>query len=292
MMFAVQNNQSSLTSHATSLAEKNEVKKLVGVLWYEMLSSLDQTAMDKNSLGTGGSNFQSMFLWNIAENDFGSYDNKLINSAQKQVGGLSNQLPLKSEQMLNSKNSNAVKGLDSSVFEENLIPEESSSSPDYASTKQAENFVKSIWPYITTAAKTLGVPSVALLAQTVLETGWGASRPGNNLFGIKAADGQAGSVHQTHEVIDGVLTSTTANFRDYSGYSSSISDYVSLIQNLYPQAMNKDSISGFADALQAGGYATDQSYAEKIEQIAQSPLMEQILQNVSVINSARAGVVP
>lgn len=292
MMLAVQNNQPSASSNTASLAEKNEVKKLVGVLWYEMLSSLDQTAMDENTLGTGGSNFQSMFLWNIAENNFGRYDNQLINAAQKQVGGLSNQLPVKPEQMLNSENSNAVKKLNSSTFEENIMPADSSPLPDYDLTKQAESFVKSIWPYITTAAKTLGVPSVAILAQTVLETGWGASKPGNNLFGIKAVDGQAGSVHATHEVIDGVLTPTTANFRDYSGYSSSISDYVSLIQNLYPQAMNNDSISGFAEALQAGGYATDQSYAEKIEQIAKSPLMEQILQDVSLTNSTSAGVVP
>lgn len=292
MMLSIQSNQASENSHASYPAEKAEVKKLVGVLWYEMLSSLNESGMDSNALGAGGGNFQSMFLWNIAENDFGHYDDRLINAALKQVGGNSNQSQINSTQKTNSENTAATVKLGTPVFEENLIPTDSDSFSDYGLTEQATSFVKSIWPYVKAAAKTLGVPSVAVLAQTILETGWGAAKPGNNLFGIKAVDGQPGSVHETHEVVDGILTSKTASFRDYSGYSSSISDYVSLIQSLYPQAMNQNSVSGFAQALQAGGYATDQSYAEKIEQIAQSPLMGQILEQVRVTGSDNAGVMP
>lgn len=291
-MLSVQSKQISETSHASYSAEKAEVKKLVGVLWYEMLSSLNETGMDSNTLGAGGSNFQSMFLWNIAENDFGHYDNTLIESALKQVGGITNQKQINSTEKVSPENIQPIVKLETPIFEENLIPTDGQFFSGSGLTEQAESFVKSIWPYVKSAAKTLGVPSVAVLAQTVLETGWGAAKPGNNLFGIKSVDGQPGSVHETHEVIDGILTPKTAIFRDYSGYSSSISDYVSLIQSLYPQAMGQNSVSGFAQALQAGGYATDHSYAEKIEQIAQSPLMEQILSQIRVADSGYSGVTP
>ncbi len=51
---------------------------------------------------------------------------------------------------------------------------------------QATNFARAVWPQITAGGAALGVPAVAVLAQSALETGWGASAPGNNLFGIKA----------------------------------------------------------------------------------------------------------
>jgi flagellar protein FlgJ len=44
-------------------------------------------------------------------------------------------------------------------------------------------------------------------------------------------------------------------------------------------------VSGFANALQADGFATDDSYATKIIEIAQSPTMAQVLQSVSAPNS-------
>lgn len=291
-MLSIQSKQTSENLHPVHPAETAEVKKLVGVLWYEMLSSLNQSGLDNNALGAGGNNFQSMFLWNIAENDFGHFDDKLVDSTLRQVGGASAQSQINSKPEIDSQNTLPMLKLQSPIFEENLVSTDNDSTLDYGQVEGAENFVKSIWPYIKTAAKTLGVPTIAVLAQTILETGWGTAKPGNNLFGIKAADGQPGSLHETHEVIDGILTSKVASFKDYSAYSSSVSDYVSLIQSLYPQAMNQSSVSGFAQALQAGGYATDQGYAEKIEQISQSPLMEQILEEVRVTGSGNAGVTP
>lgn len=281
---------SSAGQHATA---KGEIEHLVGVLWYEMLSSLDQAGVNDQSLGTGGSNFQSMFLWNVAENDFGKYDGNLISAALHQVGGESGQGPASLPSQSTIAGLMASQGVEASpIAEESLPPPDTGSfvSPDLV--VQATNFVKSIWPQITAAAKLLGVPAVAVLAQTALETGWGVATPGHNLFGIKAVDGQAGSMRQTHEVVDGVLTPQTASFRNYSSSGASISDYVSLIRTLYPDAINQNSISGFAQALQAGGYATDQNYAGKIEQIAQSPLMLQALQAVGAAQPSTTGAVP
>lgn len=291
MSIQIQSQSLSAPSTSTHPTKKGEVEHLIGVLWYEMLSSLNQTGMDENTLGTGGSNYQSMFLWNVAENDFGKYDSKLINDALHQVGGQAGQTASsRSVSDAVSEASNVVQ--ETPIFEEALAAPgtDALASPDL--TAQATTFAKSIWPQITQAARALGVPAVAVLAQTALETGWGAAMPGHNLFGIKAADGQSGSMRQTHEVIDGVLTPQTASFRDYSNSSASISDYVSLIQTLYPDALGQNSVSGFAQALQAGGYATDQNYAGKIEQIAQSPLMSQVLQAVGAAQSVNTGVMP
>ena len=147
--------------------------------------------------------------------------------------------------------------------------------------QQAEKFGKSIWPQITLAAQFLGVPAVALLAQTALETGWGNAVPGHNLFGIKAVDGQSGTMRATHEMIDGVLMPQTASFRDYPNIAASVADYVQQIQAGFPAATGRKSVQGFARALQQGGYATDVNYAEKIIHISQSPMMARVLQAIS-----------
>lgn len=293
MSIQIQRQAPSVPSSSTRPTAKSEAQHLVGLLWYEMLSDLNQTGMDEKTLGTGGSNFQSMFLWNVAENDFAKYDTKLIDAAAHQVGGQPDQSVPAQPAVSTASGLLASKGVEETpVFEENLTAPgvDSLASPDL--TVQAANFAKSVWPQITAAAKALGVPAVAVLAQTALETGWGAATPGHNLFGIKAADGQDGSMRQTHEVVDGILTPQTASFRDYNNSSASISDYVSLIQTLYPEALDQNSVSGFAQALQAGGYATDQNYAGKIEQIAQSPLMFQVLQAVGAAQSVSTGVMP
>ena len=44
--------------------------------------------------------------------------------------------------------------------------------------------------------------------------------------------------------------------------------------------MGQSTVAGFAGALQQSGYATDTNYAAKIVNIAQSPLMAQVLQAV------------
>lgn len=293
MAISIQARQLANSTTTTRPTAETEMKRLFGVLWYNMLTDLNKTGMDENSLGVGGSNFQSMFLWNISQNDFSQYDGKLIDAAVHQVGGKSAETTAPEPVSSMVANLIASKGVqDSPIFSEALpAPNENSlSSP--ALITQATDFVKSIWPQITAAAKVLGVPAVAVLAQTALETGWGTAMPGHNLFGIKAVDGESGSMQPTHEVIDGVLTPQIASFRNYSNSADSISDYVSLIQTLYPDAVNQGSVAGFAHALQAGGYATDQNYAGKIEQIAQSPLMFQVLQSVDNGKLAGKGAVP
>jgi peptidoglycan hydrolase FlgJ len=144
----------------------------------------------------------------------------------------------------------------------------------------ATDLTRSIWPAIRVAAATLGVPPVGLLAQAALETGWGSAVPGNNLFGIKAQAGEASTIRPTHEMSNGVLVPETAAFRDYASPLACVADYVRLIQSNFQKAIGQDSVESFANALQAGGFATDSNYASKIIMISQSPMMGQMLQAV------------
>ncbi len=262
------------------------VQHLAGMLWDEMLTELNQTGFSADTLGTGGDSFQSMFMWNIAQNDMGKYDGALTAAALGQLGG--------------HATSNAAAGPDlaagapaalpttfatiaaagGSITATPLGPPEASAPavPGGSLLAQAKNFARGIWPAITSAAQKLNVPPVALLAQSALETGWGTAAPGNNLFGIKAADGQSGTTRPTHELVDGTLTAQTASFRDYPSPAASIADYVQQITSGFQNVVGQSTVGGFAQALQSGGYATDAGYAAKIISISQSPMMAQVLQ--------------
>ncbi len=269
------------------------VKHVAGLLWYEMLSELNKTGLDAKSLGTGGDDFQGMFLWNVAQNDFGKYDSALANAMLRQVGGTADIAPAEMQA--------AVPGFPAPVMQAaqpegmtaaaalSTAPETTQPAADVVT--QAKNFAKAIWPQISAAAQALGVPPVAVLAQTALETGWGAATPGNNLFGIKAVDGESSTTQPTHEVVDGVLTSQTAAFRDYANTAASVSDYVGQIQSGFQNVVGQSTVGGFARALQQAGYATDTNYAAKIISISRSPLMSQVLQAIGG-NAQGAGQAP
>ncbi|HTX79007.1 MAG TPA: glucosaminidase domain-containing protein [Longilinea sp.] len=256
------------------------VEHMTGMLWYEMLSAMNENGMDANALGAGGGDFQSMFLWNMAQNNFGKYNSALLAATMRQVGGNSTQAP----DTASSTSSPLAQLLPANTGTEIQSPAVAtpagSAQPAGDIISQAKTFAQSIWPQITKAAQALGVPPVAVLAQTALETGWGTSAAGNNLFGVKATGNEDSSVRGTHEMVDGVLTPQTASFRNYDNVADSVSDYVGLIQAGFGAAAGQKTVAGFAQALQDGGYATDTSYAAKIVGISQSPLMAQVLQAI------------
>ncbi len=264
------------------------VQHMAGMLWYEMLSAMNENGMSPEALGAGGSDFQSMFLWNLSQNDFSKYDSALLAATTRQIGGATSAAPATiaaaAPPPLATPLSNNV-STSAAIQTEALVAVPEAAPPASDLTTQAKNFAKSVWPQITQAAQALGVPPIAVLAQTALETGWGASSPGNNIFGVKASGGESGTTRATHEVIDGVLTPQTASFRNYPDLADSISDYVGLIQSGFSTAMGQNTVAGFAQALQSGGYATDTNYASKIVNIAQSPLMAQVLQAIGGTSS-------
>jgi flagellar protein FlgJ len=269
------------------------VKHVAGMLWYEMLSELDATGGDSSALGPGAADFQSLFNWNIAQGDFAKYDSKLTDAATAQLSHQAN-APDSLSGILGTPVPSMLGALTSLPVPADLTDSAAiasrSAAPDLAATSgagaagpllpRAQAYAEKLWPQITAAAQKLGVPPVAILAQSALETGWGAAAGGNNLFGIKAAPGQPATTRPTHELVDGVLTAQSAAFRDYQTPAASVADYVNLIQSAYQPALGQNSVAGFANTLQSGGYATDQNYAAKILAISQSPLMRQVLQTL------------
>ena len=86
-------------------------------------------------------------------------------------------------------------------------------------------FLMRIAPKAIMVAQELGIDPRIVAAQAALETGWGKSVKGNNLFGIKSHCKTDGLMVQTHEVLGGKRQKITDSFRQYESFDDSIEDY-------------------------------------------------------------------
>jgi flagellar protein FlgJ len=165
-----------------------------------------------------------------------------------------------------------------------------------------EEFVRKVLPHAQAAAAALGVPAEAIVAQAALETGWGRSVPasggaGHNLFGIKAgADwGGARLTRTTYEVDGGRAVRTADAFKGYESVAHGFEDYVSLLRNSPRygalRAAGADPVR-FAQALQAGGYATDPHYAQKLTRIMNGSTLRDALAAVTGGGASLAAAAP
>jgi flagellar protein FlgJ len=273
----------ALNAAAAQAARPNAgavIRKMEGILWYNMLSEMNKSGLDSTALGAGSDAYQSLFTWDIAQNDFGKYDDGLVSATLRQIGGRSTVPPALAPAELSAAETDATATSTVGASTGAAGSDTGGAVGDAVLLAHATDLSRAIWPAIRMAASILGVPPVGLLAQAALETGWGSAMPGNNLFGIKAAAGQASTARATHEMIDGALVPETADFRDYGSPSACVTDYIRLIQSNFQNVIGQGSVAGFAHALQAGGFATDGNYASKIIMISQSPMMEQMLQAV------------
>jgi flagellar protein FlgJ len=146
--------------------------------------------------------------------------------------------------------------------------------------RNADEFVRTIRPAATAAARELGVDPDTVIAHAALETGWGRSvptdangQPGFNLFGIKAGGRWQGAVNasRTHEFAGGRMQEVSAQFRAYASPEQSIRDYVDLLKGSprYAGALGTGSdAEAFARGLVRGGYATDPDYVQKLSAVA------------------------
>jgi flagellar protein FlgJ len=145
-------------------------------------------------------------------------------------------------------------------------------------------FVQQHHQAAATVARESGIPAGYMIGQAGHETGWGKSEirmrdgtPSHNLFGIKATSNWKGKVAEvtTTEYIGGVARKVTAKFRAYDSYEEAFKDHARLLSQSprYSQAMAQtDSVRGYAQGLQRGGYATDPAYADKLTQVINTAL--------------------
>lgn len=106
----------------------------------------------------------------------------------------------------------------------------------------------------------------ALVAQDGLESAWGTKPSGKfNFGGIKGK----GSVKRTREVINGKHVYINDSFRDFDSLEDYAKYKISLLNNNRYKAFTGD-ISGFADRVFRGGYATDPKYADTLKRVIAS----------------------
>jgi flagellar protein FlgJ len=157
---------------------------------------------------------------------------------------------------------------------------------DFSSPK---DFVNSVWPQATEAARQTGIPAHFMLGHAALESGWGQRQirnadgsPSYNLFGIKAGSSWKGAVVEapTTEYVNGVAQKVTAKFRAYGSYTEAFRDYADTLRSnarydgLFTDGLNA---KGFAQGLQQAGYATDPMYASKLTRVLNGTTLRQAL---------------
>lgn len=137
-------------------------------------------------------------------------------------------------------------------------------------------FLMRIAPRAIMVAQELGIDPRIVAAQAALETGWGKSVKGNNLFGIKSHGKTDGLMVQTHEVLGGKRQKITDSFRQYESFDDSIEEYGLFLREnkRYQPLLEAETLEEQITALGRSGYATDPEYAKKIADIAKSKRLE------------------
>lgn len=267
-------NRGKESSASRRLQIQQAVQQFEGILWDQLAQAMTAVRLGPSNLGYAGRAYQRMLWRKVSSHDFNGSDQALTRSTLAQL------LPQQaSPAAAHALRSTAIDRAHTAHRATNHI--------------NPEQWVREIWHAITAGAKALKVPAKALLAQAALETGWGQRAQGNNLFGIKAHGGGASFKALTHEFTNGVYRPVEASFEGYRSVVHAVDDLVSVVKNAHPGAVGQSTVSGFAQALQRSGYATDPRYAAKIEAIAQSSRMQQVLgavkKSASAANEAHIG---
>ena len=112
----------------------------------------------------------------------------------------------------------------------------------------------------------LGVPASITIAQAILESDWGRSAPGHNLFGLKGEGPEGSTFRKVVEYKGGHRSVRRANFRAYPDVAGSLLDHAKILARSRHYARARavaESPAAYAAALQ-GTYATDPRYAGKL----------------------------
>ena len=154
-----------------------------------------------------------------------------------------------------------------------------------------KQFVNNYLPFAKQTEQKTGVNALFTLAQAALETGWGASVPGNMFFGVKAGSNVPEDNRQlvrTKEILSNnktwfpeVISITPLAggkylyvvkdwFRKYDTPEESFTDHANFfLQNKrYTKALEvKNDPYMFADEVAKAGYATAPDYAESLKAV-------------------------
>ncbi|WP_105956346.1 glycoside hydrolase family 73 protein [Apilactobacillus quenuiae] len=143
--------------------------------------------------------------------------------------------------------------------------------------KKHRNFINKLLPSVTYAQRKYNILASISLSQAILESNWGISKLStnyNNLFGVKAYNGQPHVKLSTDEFVNGKFINVKGYFRVYKNWDDSVQSHAKLLFNgtswnryQYQDVINSDNYVEAAHNLQIDGYATDPKYTNKIIEI-------------------------
>jgi len=152
-------------------------------------------------------------------------------------------------------------------------------------------FVNSITQSANRVAPAYGLYTSVMLAQAILETGYGTSflaRNANNFFGMKFKDGEDEGKydyvwHVSNEVVNGITIPVNSKFRVYQSTDESFIDNAVKLKYGVPwdpvryRGTWKVNTRSYRDATQAltGTYATDPNYGTKLNNIIERWRLDQ-----------------
>ncbi|WP_305067551.1 LysM peptidoglycan-binding domain-containing protein [Marinilactibacillus sp. Marseille-P9653] len=154
------------------------------------------------------------------------------------------------------------------------------STGNLSQAKTTSEFINQIAGHAQRIAKENGIYASIMIAQASLESGYGkstlSSPPNHNLFGIKGSyNGQSVAMRTKEYYSSTGWITITDNFKKYPSYAESLEDNARLIRN--GTGWNSEFYSGAwiertnsykdASAWLQGRYATDPSYANKLNNI-------------------------
>ena len=273
-------------------------QQLEAVFFNLVVKEMEKSGLQGANLGTGSDIYNGIAQRALSQQLFGGLSGSLTQSIVKQLSA--NAAGQQTAAGTTSQQPNldaATKGISLSggklapmlLSFANIAAETAAAIPSAVAgsisgptVTQATAFARSIWPTLQQNAAQLNVSPVALLSQAALESGWGSSAPGNNIFGVKAVAGQASTQQSTLEFINGQMQRMNANFAAYSSTDDAVAHYTHLIRNNYPDAVGAPDVSSYATALANGGYATDRGYVQKMVAVSRSPLMSEVLRSLGV----------
>lgn len=138
-------------------------------------------------------------------------------------------------------------------------------------TGDHKDFITKITPGSLKAHSKYNILPSLTMSQAILESGWGKSAIGNNIFGIKAFSdwkGKKKKVWTTEYNSDGSSYKTQAWFRDYDSIDDSILDHSKLLTNKrYAKVREATTYKQATKAVRDAGYATDPNYPNLLNQI-------------------------
>jgi flagellum-specific peptidoglycan hydrolase FlgJ len=142
-----------------------------------------------------------------------------------------------------------------------------------------EDFVSLLKPVATKVAADLGIDPKIIMAQAILETGYGSAVKGKNYFGIKSHGRSGGIDVFTHESLGGKPVKMTDKFRSYDSLEDSVKDYGTFLKEnkRYTPLLEADTLEDQLEATGASGYATDPRYKKRLKGIIEGKTFNELL---------------